>query len=511
MTKTTVGAVAKQDGKKVLKTLTGKGAKVKLTEQNWPKEKVAAAPTTPKHFLSEALRQAWFKFVQTQKGAHGYQHKDGRAVLVTKSAWVLVDAKGARVEGKTVEAFAKALRPDDVAVPAHVLSAVLQLRKLSNGLFRLNDLAGDANYTTRMQLLKKLRNTEKVLAKETGVNNLVKEFYAALGVPASTAASMAESFARRCNAVYKADLRTTQADKKTDAKQKQADLGKVPAHLRAVHDGKAILPKAKRVTNKQRTKQKEELQKELAIKARLAREELTNLAAPKPEAEVAVNLEDVTLLEDPANGIVLLCLEKANSQGAICVYNNGSRVAAGVLPTELLVKMRPLVSIDLVRDVNQLLKPLTAGVVVTNVAERHLTAVLDACKELIPMNTKSTETVVTKKFAAPAKAAKKSAAVKKVASEKAPKTASTPRVKFADDLKIKVLATAVNKEDKADKNPYREGTKARNSFELILKSKTFGEFAAAIAKTKKDVYDAAYILKWASQPHGKAPAYVALG
>lgn len=485
-----------------------------MTTKKVSTNKKALSPVVPvpKHFLSEALRQNWFRFVQTQKGAHGYQHKDGRAVLVTKAAWVLVDAKGAKVEGKTVEAFAKALRPDDVAVQPHVLSAVLQLRKLTNDLFRLNDLAGDANYTVRMQLIKKVRNTEKVLAKETGVNNLVKEFYAALQVPTGTTASMAESFARRCNAVCKAEVRTNQKGKQADAKQKQADLSKVPVHQRAIHDGKAILPKAKRVTNKQRTKQKEELKKELAIKARLEREALANLAAPKPEAEVAVNLDDVTLLEDPANGIVLLCLEKANSQGAICVYNNGSRVAAGVLPTELLVKMRPLVSTDLVRDVNQLLKPLTAGVVVTNVAERHLTAVLDACKELLPMKT-ATETVSTKKFAAPAKAAKKSIGTKKVAAEKSANKdkTSTPRVKFADDLKIKVLATAVNKDDKSDKNPYREGTKARNSFDFILKSKTFGEFAAAIAKSKKDVYEAAYILKWASQPHGKAPAYVALG
>ena len=48
-------------------------------------------------------------------------------------------------------------------------------------------------------------------------------------------------------------------------------------------------------------------------------------------------------------------------------------------------------------------------------------------------------------------------------------------------------------------------------FEIMMKIKIFGEFVVATEKSKKDVYPAAYIVKWASQPHGKAPAYVTLG
>jgi ABC-type transporter Mla subunit MlaD len=92
-------------------------------------------------------------------------------------------------------------------------------------------------------------------------------------------------------------------------------------------------------------------------------------------------------------------------------------VAAGVVPTEVLNTLRSKSTDDLIRDVNQLLHPITAGVVVTPVAERHLTAVLAHCKESIEMaNKKAAETAAkTKKFAAPAAASKKAAKADKPA------------------------------------------------------------------------------------------------
>ena len=132
------------------------------------------------------------------------------------------------------------------------------------------------------------------------------------------------------------------------------------------------------------------------------------------------------VLEDPSNKLVYLQLEKENSQGAICVYNNGRRVAAGVLSPETLKSARRVQIEDLVADVNQLLAP-PAGVVVTPVAYRHLTALLNQCKEntMATKKTASAEPKSTKKFvSAPAPA--KSAAKKTAKPASAAKEASAP-------------------------------------------------------------------------------------
>ncbi len=147
--------------------------------------------------------------------------------------------------------------------------------------------------------------------------------------------------------------------------------------------------------------------------------EAVNLDAKAPlegRDEVVVVCGDVRLLEDPANGIVLMQLEKENSQGAICVYNNGSRVSAGVVKPEILWTLRTLEKADITKAAHQLLNPLSPSVAVTPVAARHLTAVL-GCKELITMATHET----AKKFAT------KKAAVKSTAKKAAVKTEGAPR------------------------------------------------------------------------------------
>jgi hypothetical protein len=474
------------------------------------------APVTPltKLLLNKGFVHAKSELMEDELNtAHGYTHEDGSAAMFIhanvstdiSARWILKRANGNQIEGKTAKQLAVALiKPEPL--PANVTSALSLLRKLTKGSYRLLDLAGDSNYTSRVQLLKRLRNTEKVLVKDSGLNALTKLFYEAVGLQASTsAAATAMAFEVKCAEVCKLE---NKADRAVIRVEKAEIAQVIKATAKPIHDGKPILPSVKKLSAAKQAIVDEQVKADLVaqIKNKRRQEEYTPLAVPRPEASIAVNLEDVCLLEDPANGIILLCLEKPNSQGAICVYNNGSRVAAGVLPTERLMELRSFPSEDLVKDINQFLHPITAGVIVTPVAETHLTAVLAHCKEKIDM---ATETAIkTKKFAAPKNAATKSVAKKAAEkTEKAPKAAkkaasASTRTKFTDDLKIKALVK---------ENPYKEGTKARDSFDLILKSKTFGDYAALTEKSKKAVYPAAYFTKWASQPHGKAPAYITLG
>lgn len=465
-------------------------------------------PVTP---LTKLLTGKGFTYVKSeavdaQNTAHGYNHEDGRGALFIHAntsdkvgaRWVLI-RDGKRVEGKTAKELAAALVISD-PLPANVLSALDLLRKATKGSYRLALLAGDDHYTARVQMIKKLRNTDKVLAKDSGLNKLSTLFYAALNVETSVA------FETKCAELFKLEAKAERAVARVEKNEVKEQIKQTGGAV-LVHDNKPVLPGVKKVSTKKQRETDEKAKVELAaqIAHKRKQEEYTPLAVPRPEAQIAVNIDDVCLLVDPTNGITLFCLEKPNSQGAICVYNNGSRVAAGVVPTETLVTLRREVSTDLVKDLNDYLHPITAGVIVTDVAESHLTAVLDRCKEITDMATE--KIITTKKFAAPKNVAAKAVATKSAAkAEKAPKAAKAPkestRVKFADDLKIKALVK---------ENPYREGTKARNSFDFVLKAKNFGELNKSLSASKKEVYEAAYILKWASQPHGKAPAYVTLG
>ena len=123
----------------------------------------------------------------------------------------------------------------------------------------------------------------------------------------------------------------------------------------------------------------------------------------------------------------ILQIERANSQGALVVYNNGRRVLLGVAPPEVLRVLRP----GIAADANQLLVP-NNGVPVTRVAESHLTAVLEYRKENIEMADKK----AAKKFEAPAGVAKKAGKAGKVA-----KTDQAPRAGIAVRLLNDTKAT----------------------------------------------------------------------
>jgi hypothetical protein len=159
---------------------------------------------------------------------------------------------------------------------------------------------------------------------------------------------------------------------------------------------------------------------------------------------------DVRLIEDPRNGIALMQLEKTSPDGALCVYNNGKRVAVGNIPYDTLrFVLRPVSGTPSITEAAyQLLNPVVATVQVTETAAAHLTAVLNS-KEIAAMSvteTKSTEPVAkSKKFAAPAvKAAKTVDPAKKAgkASKAAPakKAAKESGTSRASLFTVKVLA-----------------------------------------------------------------------
>ncbi len=203
---------------------------------------------------------------------------------------------------------------------------------------------------------------------------------------------------------------------------------------------------------------------------------------------------DIRLIRDPRNGIALLQLEKTSPAGAVCVYNNGTRVAAGVIGEDTLrFVLRPEPgSPSITEAAYQLLNPVVPTVQVTDTANAHLTAVLNS-KEISAMSvTETTETPVarSKKFAAPAakkaravakkaakaeaaeKPARKGAPAKKAAAKKektAPSGAGRAAL-FAPEAKIKILQK---------ENPGREGTKRHGWYELYRASKTVADYIAA--------------------------------
>jgi len=530
-----------------------------------PSAKVVELPKPPKDRpMIQAIRKAEFSFVMTQEVpgfgyAHGYQHKDGRGALYshnvagTEENWAiklpaetpapppeaarlagvkLIDlklalmqtsktalnkaahrlaraAKAAELalegtEGMTVADIASAratvlTKPAVNGVPANVVRAVEMLGGLTLQNYNLDLLRGDKYYGKRMALLKNLFNRDRVLAKECTIGNLTQAFYSAVGAEGKSAAARATTFADRCKTICAAIRKIKTAN--TRAERKLLEQALQSTKLDRTVPGK-VLSVAKPLSNKERKAQEDAAKRE--IYALAVTPEV--IAAPRPDAEVELVPGDIGLLQDPKNGLVMMQLERENSQGAICVYNNGVRVAVGVVPTKTLRNLRPVPGeVDLIAAANQLLNPMVPSVPVTPAAARHLTAVLH-CKELIPM---ANETVTkTPKFAPPAK---KSAA-KSAKAEKAPKAKKAAREStrrtYADEMTIKLVTKTV--EGRTDGNPYREGTKAFNSFAILRKSDTVGAFKKALEKAKSDVYEAVYFIKWASEPHGNAPAHIKL-
>jgi len=317
----------------------------------------------------------------------------------------VVEAPKPKPAAKKTEAKAT---PAPAITPAGILAAVRKFHKETAGACDMEAISDDGpGYGGRLRTLKALMGTDKVLVKDAEPARLKKALLAALG------AKNAGDLALKCVAMVKAADKRNAAEAKAD--KERSDRERLRAMRAApIHDGRPILPAPPRLTKKQRAAKDAEQRAAVARETRRAMEDeaRAGIAKPRPDAAVEVDMDAVCLLEDASNGVVLMRLEKPNSQGAICVYNNGSRVAAGVVPTEVLKTLRPKSSEDIVRDVNQLLHPITAGVTVTTAAERHLTAVLEHCKESIEMANKkaakAAETAAkTKKFAAPASASKK--------------------------------------------------------------------------------------------------------
>lgn len=349
-----------------------------------------------------------------------------------KSARAVAEGRGVmdEIERRIAE---PAPTPEAVAgCPGNVVRAIEMLGGLTLQRFDLQLLRGDRYYGKRMALLKRLFARDRVLAKECGINNLVEAFYSAVGAEGRSAAAKANDFAARCKditaKVRRVKAAATRAEKRQIAAVKRATV------LERTVPGK-IVPFDKPLSKKEQAAKDAAEQRALRFQLAASTEQYP---IPKADAEVAMNLDDVRLLEDPDNGIVLMQVEKNNSQGAICVYNNGVRVACGVVPTETLRTLR-----QVAQDVSQmgvaasqLLNPIDVTIPVTPVAARHLTAVIESCKERQSMEAAATK---TKKFAAPAKttakdlgkpvvrASKETKLPKKTAAAKAEKNGTAPR------------------------------------------------------------------------------------
>jgi hypothetical protein len=498
------------------------------------KKPLAPAPDSPIH---QAFITAKFQYVKTQTTngivAHGYAHADGRAGLYTHApdgtaaAWavktplgdkggkdaallpvalrpitkadvsaknradhqaeqkrLLSEARGKkaleldrqRAEAKAALLAAAKEVPTAIAgMPGNVVRAVEMLGQVTGGQFDIDLLRGDKHYGHRLALLKRLFDREKVLVAETGVNNLTQAFYTALGTGnGRSAADKAAAFAGHCKEIVSAAQKAKTLVRKVE-RVKNLDA-KRAAYLDRVVPG-TILPGHKPLNKKQQAA-KDATDRE-SFKATLSVSP-EQPAVPKPDAELMLVATDVKLLEDPNNGIVMMQMEKANSQGAICVYNNGVRVAAGVVAPETLKSLRVVAGdVDLVKAANQLLNPIVPSVPVTSVAARHLTAVLH-CKELTAMTATAVVSPVSKskKFEAP-KATKKSAkpAVEetpaKAAKGKAEKTVTERAPRATEDRKIKPLV-------KAKEVEMREGTFCFAQVHAAISSKSVAEAQAKL-------------------------------
>lgn len=485
-----------------------------------------------------------------------------------------------------VKAIIATLPTQKTPANAHITQAVRALKQMTNGLYRLVDLSGEPRYADRVTLLKLLRKADKVLVKTSGITTLVKEFHSAMGVKSTSAAVAAAEFERKCSELYRDAAKAASSLRKADKERSTAAL-KAALPKSIVIDNKPILPGYKPPSKTQRAVQDAATIREVVAKAAIATDyEVANpIAAPRPSAQVQFSLSDIMVLENPHNGIVMLRLEKPNSQGAICVYNNGRRVAAGVVPPEDLGTYRVLPCDDLVGYINQNLNPF-AATEVTESAKAHLNQLLTFCKE-------NTVPEKVSKFAAPVKTAKKVAAKRSPADEtvlepvteaKAPakstptkaavtaakpaakaapvkvaakvvsiksapaKTAAKPAAKTAP---VKAAAPAKPATKPATKtavkaapakgakavakpaaaaaaaahrsghevkitilikeSPYKPGSKADNTFGLLKKSKTVGQYRQLLKDAPDpSLYQANY-LTWCTEPHGNQPALIKLG
>ena len=196
--------------------------------------------------LDTVLLRNSFQFVKTETvgkyTAHAYVHQDGRAVLVTvgpkgDAAWALKSPDGSESGGKDAALLTEALKASRATLlsaiaakntlrnkaahreaqdakqavvdakfkadlpPAHVVRAVEMAGGITLQRFDIHELTGDKHYGHRVQLLKKLLQTDKILVADSGVTKLVSTFYSAVGTGDGTTAAKREEFTKRCRAI----------------------------------------------------------------------------------------------------------------------------------------------------------------------------------------------------------------------------------------------------------------------------------------------------------------------
>ena len=302
--------------------------------------------------------------------------------------------------------------------PANVVRAVEMLGYHTGATFDLSKMGGDKRYGQRVAMLKKLLCATKVLVKDSGPKQLGDAFHSAVGAKGENAGAKAADFAARCKALLAAAVKAKSAETRAVTKAKASALAAAGPDLTVAGD--APLPAYEKRGKAERAEELEATIRELGLAAS------EPVAAPRPGAEVELVAGEVWLLEDTSNRIVMLCLERPNSQGAVCVYNNGTRVAVGVVPREVLVKMRQVQDVDPVSAARELLNPTTPGVAVTPTAARHLQAVAD-CRELTMPN--------TKKFAAKKQAAKAEKPAKAAKTKKEPTERKSSLFRLKNDTK----------------------------------------------------------------------------
>ena len=293
----------------------------------------AATLTGPLH---DTLVAAGFEYERTSKGAHGYAHPDGRAALIVQGVhtkeWVLRLPGGEVHKGATPQGLAYKLgsgaEPSvaEVIVDATPIPRVVvetpasRLVSALDGDYNLERLRPESAYSVRIRLLKAMRGPgAKVLAKEATFKAFHAEAWAALEVTSDAA------FGLRANELRKAATRE-------EIRARKVEKAKIAAQLksRPVAPGPVPMP-IEHKTNRDRAEDKVALRGELRARANSDDGE-PPIARPRPGAAPLEYTPFAAV--DPDNGILVLLLEKPNSQGALCVYNNGTRVAAGVATLE---------------------------------------------------------------------------------------------------------------------------------------------------------------------------------
>ena len=390
------------------------------------------------------------------------------------------------------------LRADAAKLPPQpVVDAVRLLDKATVGKFNLRRLVGDKNYATRLHLLKTLTGKTRILVEDAAVAKVLDAFHKVMKPKGKTMAEFDKDFVNRCKELV-TTAKSVYGRTRGMEKRKKQNHDRLTVEERTV-PGPVPLPGYKKPTRAEREAAQALAKEQLTIAAttdegrrqpvqeslkadmgyyQLALVEGNETLVPK--ALPHLYADDILLLENTKDCKVMLRLECANSQGAVCCYNNSRQIAVGLVSPETLEHFRKIEGADIISAAHQLLHPIVPGVEVTSVAVNHLTAVLN--NEEIQMAVKKTGKTANKTAAVSvAKSPKYAATVAAAKSTEKAKTTKAATTKSATvdgrssyaGKKIKVL----NKNHGA-----RLGTKRQIGMDIILKSKTTDEAIPLLAK-----------------------------